>query len=75
MKMFYEILYKNGKEDTIEVDLNEETTLLLREVNETLEEAMKEDLPAVITFGDGASGGHYIRVSDICRAKISVQEG
>ena len=74
MKLIYEILYKNGKEDKITQEITEETNPHLHEINNTFEEAMREDLPAVVTFGDGASGGHYIRVSDISRVKLSVQE-
>ena len=76
MKAEFKILYKNGHEDTVVVDITDsETALGVVEVRESVNMAMREDISAVVEIGDGDTNGSIIRVSDVSRFGMTMMEG
>lgn len=74
-KVLFEILYKNGHQDTFEqvVD-SEEIAREIQELIEVAKESMRIDEPAVITIGDGEEFGVLIRTSEVSRIKTTYVE-
>ena len=70
----YEILYKNGHEDEITVDLTEENKDEISQVNEIIQNTFKSDRSGYITLGDGVIKGCTIRLSDVSRVLITVNK-
>lgn len=72
MKSRIDLLFRNGEREDINLELNKETDFLaVKEVMDTVREAFREGEDAVITFGDGATSGHIVRVSDLSCFKIT----
>lgn len=70
----YNILYKNGMEDDIQLEVTEENKEGHIKVRKTVEKCMREGADGVITLGDGKDGGSLIiRVSDISRIKLELK--
>jgi c-di-GMP-related signal transduction protein len=67
MHLTYKFLYRNGHEDSFSQDLNVDEAEL---VNETIETSMREGVSAFISFGDGDTAGHLIRLGDVTRVTI-----
>jgi soluble P-type ATPase len=68
MKAKYKILYKNGIEDEVVQEATEEE---IKHLNETIYEALQNDVEGVITLGDGKNQGYFIRLSDVSRVMIN----
>lgn len=68
----YHILYNNGSEDTITVEITEETKLKLEEVTTTFLDAFKDGLDGVVTLVDYYSkSSSVINVSQVSRVEMS----
>jgi hypothetical protein len=66
-KVTYKILYKNGIEDKIIQEINEEQ---ISNVNNVVYSTFNEGRNGVLTFGDGDKEGYIIRIDDISRINI-----
>lgn len=72
MKIKYKLLFKNGvKEEVVQVATEQEHIKII----EIVQNSFKDDLKAVITFGDGVGIGRYIRVSDLSQMETEILEG
>ena len=67
MHLTYKFLYRNGHEDTFSHDFTFDEAQL---VNETIETSMREGVSAFLSFGDGDTAGHMIRLEDVTRVTI-----
>ena len=67
MDITYKFLYRNGQEDTFSQDLTFDEVEL---VNETIETSMREGVSAFLSFGNGDTAGHMVRLEDVTRVTI-----
>jgi hypothetical protein len=67
MHLTYKFLYRNGHEDTFSPDFTFEEAEL---ANATIETSMREGVSAFLSFGDGDTAGHLIRLGDVTRVTI-----
>ena len=68
----YHILYNNGSEDTITVELTEDNNLKLEEITSTFLDVFKEGLDGVVTLVDYYSkSSSVINVSQVSRVEMS----
>lgn len=72
MKVRYSILYKNGHEDEFIQEVTEENENAANDLAETVRNGFKNNTNGIITFGDGKTGGSFIRLSDISRMTVEV---
>ncbi|CEG28097.1 hypothetical protein [Bacillus sp. B-jedd] len=76
MKVIYEVLYKNGHLDLIEVPVEEKEMKAVMAINQRIEESMQKDEGGNLTVGDGEKVASFIRLSDVSRVKFSfLKEG
>ena len=74
MKLECLILYRNGHEDCLEVEVTEDNAKTLEEFSEAIQEGFTEDVSGILTLGDKSSQGTFIRLSDVVRVSIRVLE-
>lgn len=74
MELECRILYRNGHEDCVYVEVTEDNAKPLEEFSEVIREGFTEDVSGILTLGDKSSYGTYIRLSDVVRVSIWVLE-
>ena len=72
MKIVYKVLYRNGIEDDICVDVDEVNPDDLRNITDVVELGFREDISGLITLGNGRDSGSYIRIKDVIRVSVDV---
>ena len=72
MKMVYKILYRNGVEDVIKVDMDDVDSNALRKMTDVVEMGFREGVNGKITLGNRRDSGTYIRLNDVIRVSIDV---
>lgn len=72
MKMVYKILYRNGVEDVINVDMDDIDPGDLRKISDVIEQGFREGVSGIITFGNWRDSGTYIRIADVIRVSVDV---
>ncbi len=69
MEVIYEILYKNGIEDTQVIRINQSDQERLDSIENTIESCFQDDTTGYINMG-----GMIVRLSDVSRIKITTRE-
>lgn len=71
MKMQYDLLYRNGREDSIVQEGSEKE---IADVNEVIRQGIEnDDVEGILTFGDGkGTGGYQVRLSSLDRVRVTV---
>ena len=72
MKVKFNILYKTGHQDEIIQEVTEENEASIERLVETIQTGFKENMNGAITFGDGLTGGYFIRLADVSRIKVGI---
>ena len=72
MRMVYKILYRNGVEDVISVDMDDVDSNALRKMTDVVEPGFREGVNGKITIGNRRDSGTYIRLDDVIRVSIDV---
>lgn len=72
MKVKFSILYKTGHQDEIIQEVTEENEVSIGRLVEIVQDGFKENMNGVITFGDGLTGGYFIRLADVSRIKVDI---
>ncbi|MBW3114213.1 hypothetical protein KYJ26_20305 [Bacillus sp. MCCB 382] len=67
----YNLLYKSGKEDVLTQEANESEHAAMAE---TIEKGFRQDLHGVLTFSDGEGQSTFVRLSDLSRANLTVED-
>lgn len=71
MKVRYDLLFSNGiKEKVIQDATGEEHT----EILQIISNSFKDNLNAVVTFGNGTNTGRLVRVSDLSQVQTEILE-
>ncbi|WP_313430057.1 hypothetical protein [Siminovitchia terrae] len=74
MEVIYEILYKNGKEDVITQRFDEDDIIDIKETNEFIKKCIRDEGIGVLTIGDGKATENMVRMTDVSRVKVRIQE-
>lgn len=76
MKITYSILYKNGHEDIVVQPVDEEGVdiELIKEINATIQEALREDMPGEVTLGELGKEVTTIKLSEVVRVNYQFSE-
>ena len=73
MKITYSILYKNGREDVIEVPINEEHKKFIEQVNDIIINSFKSKIPGYISINSG-NETNIVNVSEVVRVSHYIDE-
>lgn len=74
MKIIYSVLYKNGHEDVIVMPVTKDNTEMIPDINQYIQEALREDLPGEITIGEPPKEVSTIKLSEVVRVKFHFDE-
>lgn len=66
----FSFLYKNGHEDVYRQEVTQENAEELKQLIKKVQESMKEDVPAILTLGNGVDDGMFVRLQDVCRVMM-----
>ena len=69
IKARFLVLYKSGHEDVIEQEATEED---FEQIVSFIRRGLKDEMNGLLTFGDQAEQGHFIRLSDVSRVKMEI---
>ena len=73
MKVKFDLLYKNGHEDTITVNIEtREDEEGFEEMVRALEISFRTGENAHLTLGDGKAIGMHVRGSELCRVRTTI---
>ncbi|MEK4305868.1 hypothetical protein [Oceanobacillus sp. FSL K6-0251] len=73
MKITYSILYKNGREDVIEVPINEEHKKSIEQVNDIIISTFKSKIPGYISINSG-NETNIVNASEVVRVSHYIDE-
>ena len=74
MKIRYKILYRNGIEDVVSIDMDDINMDDLRKITDVLERGFRENVSGIITLGNRRDSGTYIRIDDVTRVSVTMDK-
>lgn len=74
MKIKYKILYRNGVEDVVSIDMDDINMDDLRKITDVLERGFRENVSGIITLGNWRDSGTYIRIDDVIRVSVTMDK-